>query len=458
MAQQYFKSHSGVDSSLIERSRVLLQKGYDRLTTFECKQKGFEWFGEDPGHEALSAFGLMEFTDMARVHQVNGAMLSNTKAWLLGRRDGSGGFKHERRALHTWLVDNDLHNGYITWALLETGEQKIGREATAFVEAAQKSQDSYVVALGANVATLSGNAAARKLSERLVAKQTKDGWVDGAHTSIVGSRGESLQIETTALATLAWLRDPAFVAPAEKAIRWLASACEGGRFGSTQATVLALRAIVEYDRARSKPKAKGAVQLLVDGKPFGNPVDFGPDTHGVIALPDFGPSLKTGRHTIEMAMQKGAAMPYSLTVGYNAIEPASSPQTRLYLTTALKDRALTEGNVTEVNVMVGNLTDKPLPTPVAIIGVPGGLEVRHDQLKELKKSGKIAAYEVLGREVVLYWRELSARATVSLPISLVAAIPGSYTGPASRAYEYYADEFKIWTPALTVKITPRAAN
>ena len=32
-----------------------------------------------------------------------------------------------------------------------------------------------------------------------------------------------------------------------------------------------------------------------------------------------------------------------------------------------------------------------LPTPVAIIGIPGGLEVRHDQLKELVKAGTIAA-------------------------------------------------------------------
>ena len=33
--------------------------------------------------------------------------------------------------------------------------------------------------------------------------------IDGATTSIVGSGGEALQIETTALTILAWLRDPA---------------------------------------------------------------------------------------------------------------------------------------------------------------------------------------------------------------------------------------------------------
>src|SRR5204863_2950873 len=89
------------------------------------------------------------------------------------------------------------------------------------------------------------------------------------------------------------------------------------------------------------------------------------------------------------------------------------------------------------------------------LGIPGGLEVRHDQLKELVKSGRIDAYEVIGREVVLYWRYLKAKDSFALLLSLVAAVPGSYTGPASRAYLYYTDEYKNWAPGLKVSITPR---
>ena len=96
-----------------------------------------------------------------------------------------------------------------------------------------------------------------------------------------------------------------------------------------------------------------------------------------------------------------------------------------------------------------------IPTPVAIVGIPGGLEVRHDQLKELVKSGKIDAYEVMGREVVLYWRYLKGKDNFDLPLSLVAAVPGSFTGPASRAYLYYTDEYKNWAPGVKVNITPR---
>jgi uncharacterized protein YfaS (alpha-2-macroglobulin family) len=158
---------------------------------------------------------------------------------------------------------------------------------------------------------------------------------------------------------------------------------------------------------------------------------------------------------VQLKMARGSAMPFSLAVRYNTLQPLSSDEARVYLSTSLKDRRVTEGQVTEVEVSVTNAAKEAIPTPVAIIGIPGGLEVRHDQLKELKKAGTIAAYEVIGREVVLYWRALKAKQVVRLPLSLVAAIPGTYTGPASRAYEYYADEYKQWTPGMKVEIVPR---
>jgi len=122
----------------------------------------------------------------------------------------------------------------------------------------------------------------------------------------------------------------------------------------------------------------------------------------------------------------------------------------------LRDRKVQEGGVTEAVVSINNKSENAIPTPVAIVGIPGGLEVRQDQLKELVKSGKIDAYEVNGREVVLYWRYIKARDKFDLPLSLTAAVPGTYSGPASRAYLYYTDEFKNWAPALAVEIIPKS--
>ncbi len=172
-------------------------------------------------------------------------------------------------------------------------------------------------------------------------------------------------------------------------------------------------------------------------------------------MPDFADLLKPGKHQVQVAMTDGSAMPYSLTVNYHNLKPNSAEQCKVHLEVSLRDKRIDEGAATEAKVVVVNRTGEAIPTPVAIIGIPGGLEVRHDQLKELVKAGKISEYEVLGREVVLYWRSLDKEARVDLDLSLIGTVPGRYTGPASRAYLYYTDEFKYWIDGLKVEIIPK---
>jgi hypothetical protein len=167
------------------------------------------------------------------------------------------------------------------------------------------------------------------------------------------------------------------------------------------------------------------------------------------------PLLSPGNHAVQLKMEGGSPMPYSITVDFHSLKPDSSRDCKLHLETNLMDAQVEEGAITEAEIVVVNRTGEALPTPVAIIGIPGGLEVRHDQLKELVKAGTVDAYEVLGRDVVLYWRSLAAEQRVDVSLSLVAAIPGRYTGPASRAYLYYTDEHKIWSDGLEVDITAR---
>ncbi len=457
MAQQYFKSHQGVDPAMIERSAALLDKGYNRLIGFECKSGGFEWFGADPGHDALTAYGLLEFTDMAKVSHVDTAMLDRTRKWLLSQRDGKGGYKRQTHTLHTWLAEPEVQYTYDTWALLEAGvDADMSREVKWVRDTAEKTQNTYVMALAANVLGRAGDKDGENhMLDKLAGKQQEDGSLSGATVSVVGSGGDALKVETTALAVSAWLNNPSYAANVEKSIQFLAETCKAGRFGSTQSTVLALRAIVAYDASRAKPKAPGTLQLLVDGEPVGKPIAFTADTKGAIELPAIDTLLSPGSHKVQVQMTGGSQMPYSIAVDYHREQPETSEACKLHMQVKLTETKLIEGGATEAMVTVVNRTNEDLPTPTAIIGIPGGLEVRHDQLKELVKSGKIAAYEVLGREVVLYWRTLAKEERTSFPLSLVAAIPGKYTAPASRAYLYYTDEHKHWTPALTAEITAR---
>ncbi|MBT3375401.1 MAG: A-macroglobulin complement component [Lentisphaerae bacterium] len=460
MAGQYFTSHQGISPEKIAKAKTLLEAGLKKLTGFECKKKGYEWFGGDPGHEALTAYGLMEFSDMAKIMPVDADMIGRTRDWLLSRRDGKGGFKRNKRALDSFgRAPVPTTNAYILWAMLESGEDaaKLKKEIAAVKKNGLKSKDSYVIALAANIMYLAGdNPAATTLATRLSEAVEQDGHVGGAGTSITRSGGDSLAIETTSLTILAWLKDDArWAAQVEGSMKWLFERCKAGRFGSTQSTILALKAINAYDAARATPKQPGTVQLIVNGTPFGKPVAFDKDSKGAIELPDFAAALTSGNHSLELKMADGSRMPFSLEVAFNTSLPATSEACELALKSVLSAAKISEGEPLEMTVTV-TAGDKIAPTPIAIVGIPGGCEVRHDQLKELVGADRISSYEVLGREVVLYWRALKAREERVIPVSLTATIPGTYTGPASRTYLYYTDEHKRWEAGHAVTITARS--
>ena len=71
---------------------------------------------------------------------------------------------------------------------------------------------------------------------------------------------------------------------------------------------------------------------------------------------------------------------------------------------------------------------------------------------------KLAAFEVLGRELILYWRDLAPSEKIELDLDLIARVPGEYKGQASRAYLYYDATKKDWVSPVSVKVLPKVAN
>lgn len=459
MAQQYFTNHEGVPAEKIRNTADMLQEGYKRLLLFESKNGGYDWYGEDRGHEALTAYGLMQFMEMRKVMPIDETMLARTRAWLLSRRDGKGGFlRHERSIGSFGRAPEDITNTYILWALLEAGEkpESLSVEIANIKEIVAASEDPYILALGANIFLQIGwTAEARGVADKLRLLQGKDGGLAGERTSITCSRGEALALETTSLAVLAWLRcGDDYWQSVEQAVAWLFERCKDGRFGSTQSTVLALKAINAYDRSRASVKASGSVRLLVDGHPFGPAVAFDEKIMGALELPDFTAALSPGRHTVEVAMTGGGAMPVAIEVSYHSPQPADSPDCPLRLSTALSAVEVAEGEPVDLRVSV-SARNEEVSMPLAVIGMPAGLDPRHERLKELVTEGRIASYEIKGRELVLYWRGLAAEEKVELSIPMIARIPGTYTAPASRVYAYYLDEHVQWAAGETIAITPK---
>ena len=102
-------------------------------------------------------------------------MLQRTRQWLLDRRDGQRRLRPQQPALDSFGgAPPDTTNAYVVWALLESGEKGLDKEIAAVKELGATTDDSYVVALAANVAARQGDkAAAKKLMDRLLKKQAQ---------------------------------------------------------------------------------------------------------------------------------------------------------------------------------------------------------------------------------------------------------------------------------------------
>ena len=114
-----------------------------------------------------------------------------------------------------------------------------------------------------------------------------------------------------------------------------------------------------------------------------------------------------------------------------------------------------------------NVSGKGQGMAVAIIGLPAGLTIPEDmkQLKDLAKlrnDGTDVArsifFEVRGRELVLYWRDLAPGKKIEVSLDLICRVPGEYRGPASRGYLYYNADHKHWVNPIEVVIEAGAAD
>ncbi|TAG93635.1 MAG: hypothetical protein EAZ20_01495, partial [Bacteroidetes bacterium] len=92
LALQLMEEMGNIKPQIKQKSLQYIAQGYKKLAGYEVKGGGFDWFGQAPAHEALTAFGLVEFLDMKKVYKdVDDKMIERTKKWLLSRRDKKGG-------------------------------------------------------------------------------------------------------------------------------------------------------------------------------------------------------------------------------------------------------------------------------------------------------------------------------------------------------------------------------
>ncbi|MGK0387979.1 MAG: hypothetical protein ACI94Y_000707 [Maribacter sp.] len=457
MALQYMESKGDVKPEIEARAKALLQKGYARLVGYECTGGGFEWFGNDPAHETLTAYGLVQFTDMAKVFKgVDKTMVNRTAQWLMDKRDGKGGFKQRGGGLDQFRGSSyHVGNAYIVYALSESGYTDISKEVDFATKKALKSEDAYQLALTALANfNLNNNTEAYQCLKAINDKLDFNGDQLVVNETVTRSYGTNRLTETAGLFAQGLMRSESNKVDnvlLEKVIMYLSSKRGHGGFGSTQATVLALKAMVDYADFMGTTDSSGKVQVYANGEKVYD-FQYKKGHKGKLSV-DLKPYLKSGKNTISVAFDETEkALPYSANLSWTSLTPASSKDCRVELKTTLASKQVKVGETVRLTAEIKNLHTDGIPTPIALIGIPAGLSLQPWQLKEMTDKKVFDYYEIQGNYLIAYFTSIEKAENKVINLDLKADIPGSYKAPASSAYLYYDKQDKDWNAGTFIVI------
>ncbi|MDP6636610.1 MAG: MG2 domain-containing protein [Phycisphaerae bacterium] len=442
MALSYMRAN-GLDSpETAAKAARYIQMGYQRLLTFEIKGGGFDWFGRGPANVVLTAYGLMEFADMAKVHNVDPKLLERTARWLGQQQTADGAWRFSPGCFHEPFTGRDNSElaitAYVTWAIAGGAPHHPAavRGADYIAKRTDKISNDYTLALCANALRAAG---AHGASELIRSLETKVRRV-GKNQAYWSAGGGSNDIRATALAILAMRGDKRYAAVVSDALRWLAGKRDpSGTWGATQSTIMALKAITE-----GAPKAGGrrdADARLTIGSSGSNaapavlniPAAKSDAVHtAAIARP-----AGDGPVQLNVNAQGADGLPYQVVVHYYTQRPATPAEAPVRITVDYDRSNLQVGQTVTVTAAITNTAPNTANMLLADVGTPPGFSVDASSLEKLLAAGKIERYTVTSRGVIFYITRLNARKKLTLQYRMTAKLPLKAQTAPTTVYPYY---------------------
>jgi hypothetical protein len=435
--------------------------GYQRLLTFEVDGGGFSLFGNAPADVFLTAYGLMEFHDMAEVYPVDETLIQRTAQWLLNQQQADGTWIGQGYSEH-WRIDSKVPTtAYIAWALIEAGYEDTPQvaQAVSYIrehalspspgtgEGRGEGEDPYSLALVANAlaAYAPDDTTTQAVLDRLYEMRVQDGeatyWPMGG-ASFMGATGESGSIETTALAAYALMRADAYPDAVSGALAYLIQAKDSwGTWGTTQATILSLKALLLASEKGGQAEGPATVRVSLNNE-LTQEVVIDESNLDVVHLVTFDRGFSpTGANRVQIEVEGGGNLMYQVATSYYLPwdeVPVEEMTGELMTIDVEYDRTEIAVN-DEVTVDVGVRLNKEGVVRMALIdlGVPPGFTVLTEDLSRLVEQGLIARYELTGRQIIVYLEDFSSEAPLQFSYRLRARFPMRAQTPSSSVYDYY---------------------
>jgi hypothetical protein len=424
--------------------------GYQRLLTFEVEGGGFSLFGNPPAEVFLTAYGLMEFTDMAQVYPVDEALIQRTAQWLLAQQQPDGAWADQGYSEHWQIGSQTPATAYIAWALIEAGyadTPQVGQAIAYIREFASQEQDAYALALVANAlaAYAPADSTTRAVVDRLYEMRVQQDevvyWQAGA-ASFMGATGESGSLETTALAAIALMKTDAYPDAVTGALAYLVQGKDSwGTWYTTQATILSLKALLLSTERAGQAGGPATVRISLNKEQTQEIVidEANADVVHLVAFDHgFSPS---GANRVQIEVEGGGNLMYQVATRYylpwDQVLPTPETEELITIDVAYDRTALAVNDEATVNVGVRLNQEGVVKMALIDLGVPPGFTVLSEDLSRLVEQRVIARYELTGRQIIIYLEDFAYGSPLNFSYRLRARFPLRAQTPPSSAYDYY---------------------
>jgi hypothetical protein len=471
LALDYMKRTKKLTPEVHAKAEGYIANGYQRLLTFEVPGGGFSWFGSAPANKILTAYGLMEFYDMSRVYDVDPRLILRTQQWLAGQQQADGSWKPDTSFINegaTNRYNSDVLRitAYIAWSLENTGYQGTAVErARQFIESHMNAKmDAYTLAVLANFAVDYGkdrDFTRQAMQLLLDARTEKDEqvWWSSEETGVYAT-GASASVETTGLAVQALLKWGEASNTARKAMTYIASKKDAsGAWGTTQATIMALRALL-LATEKGTADVRGNLQVLLNGKPV-ETLTLTAENNDLLHQFVFKGIDSKGVNTVGLRFDGKAGLAYQIVGSYFLPWDQKPENEPLFINVVYDRTRLAQDDVATATATVQNHLPKVANMVMVDLGVPPGFDLLSEDLQTYvensatKKSGRLEKFSLTATQAILYFDSIAPNDVVTLRFRLRAKYPIRARTFQSRVYEYYDPEVNSVARPVQLEVRER---
>ncbi|HTS28001.1 MAG TPA: alpha-2-macroglobulin family protein, partial [Bryobacteraceae bacterium] len=469
LALDYMKRTKKLTPEVHAKAEGYIAIGYQRLVTFEVAGGGFSWFGQAPANKILTAYGLMEFSDMSKVYDLDPNVIARTQQWIARQQQADGSWQPDKNFINegaTNRYNSDLLRitAYLGWSLANTGYQGAAVEkARQFVEKQMGAKtDAYTLAVVANFATDGKDRDfTRRAVEALLDARTDQGdqvWWTSQETGVYGG-GASANVETTGLAVQALLKSGEAAAIARKALNYIASKKDAsGTWGTTQATIMALRALL-LATEKGSADVRGTLEITLNGQPAQR-LELTPENNDLFHQFVLNPG-SAAANQVDIRFDGKGTLAYQVVGRYFVpwdAKPANEP---LSIAVAYDRTALAQDDIATATVTVKNNLPKSANMVMVDLGIPPGFDLLSEDLENYRQktigqqSGRLEKFTLTATQAILYFDSIGSGGTVTMQFRLRAKYPIRAKTFASRTYEYYDPEVSSVARPVQLEVKKR---